>query len=131
MTGTEPLDAQLARVPVLAVNAADLAVSAATCVASSAVFWAGARGVLSLEAAGVLHLAVLCVPALFLGVRQRRRGELTIPMLLLVATLAGGPVGAAGTAFTALALWCRRPTPQRLEDWYDYIAGVVARSRLT
>jgi len=30
-----------------------------------------------------------------------------------------------------LALWCRRPSAARLQDWYDYIAGVVARSRLT
>jgi len=77
-----------------------------------------------------LHLAVLIVPAIFLRIRARENRELTVPVLLLIATFAAGPVGALGCACMALALWRQGPSPARLQDWYDYIAGVVARSRL-
>jgi len=50
---------------------------------------------------------------------------------LAITTFAAGPVGALGCAFMALALRLQRPSPARLKHWYDYIAGIVARSGLT
>jgi len=77
------------------------------------------------------HFIVLTLPARYLAVRMRAGGDITVPLLLLVATFATGPVGALGCAGMALSLWLRRPSPARLQHWYDYISGVVARSRLT
>ena len=79
----------------------------------------------------LLHAAVLLVPAVFLRMRANSGGELTVPVLLMVATFATGPIGALGCAAMALALWYQRPSPTRLRHWYDYIAGVVARTRAT
>jgi hypothetical protein len=76
-------------------------------------------------------LVTIAIPATYLALRMRDHSDLTVPTLLLVATTATGPVGALGCAVMALGLWLRRPAPKRLQDWYDYIAGVVARSRLT
>jgi hypothetical protein len=76
------------------------------------------------------HLIVLVIPAGYLAMRGRAGGDVTVPLLLLIGTFATGPVGAFGCAAMALGLWLRRPSPARLQDWYDYIAGVVARSRL-
>jgi hypothetical protein len=77
------------------------------------------------------HIAVLAIPVAYLALRVRDHGDITIATLLLVATIATGPVGALGCAVLALWLWLRRPAPTRLQEWYDYIAGVVARGRLT
>jgi hypothetical protein len=77
-----------------------------------------------------LHLAVLLVPVEFFRIRSRRQGELTIPVLLLLATFASGPVGAFGCACVAFAVWARPPAPMRLRAWYDYIAGIVERDRI-
>jgi hypothetical protein len=77
------------------------------------------------------HLAVLVIPAAYLLVRARNSGDRNVPMLLLITTFAAGPVGALGCAFMALALRLQRPSPARLKHWYDYIAGIVARSGLT
>jgi hypothetical protein len=77
------------------------------------------------------HLAVLVIPAAYLLVRARNSGDCNVPMLLLITTFAAGPVGALGCAFMALALRLQRPSPARLKHWYDYIAGIVARSGLT
>ena len=77
-----------------------------------------------------LHFAVLLVPVEFCRIRSRRQGDLTIPVLLLLATFASGPVGAFGCACLAFAVWVRRPSPLRLRAWYDYIAGIVERDRI-
>jgi len=77
------------------------------------------------------YFAAAMIPAACLVWRMREGGDLTIPTLLLAATIAAGPVGALGCAALALGLWLRPPGAARLQDWYDYIAGVVARSRLT
>jgi hypothetical protein len=77
-----------------------------------------------------LHVAVLAIPAALLIARRRRGGDRNVPTLLLIATLAAGPVGALGCTVMALALRLQRPSPARLADWYDYIAGIVARSRI-
>jgi hypothetical protein len=77
------------------------------------------------------HLAVLIIPAAFLLRRSRNNGDRNVPALLLVATFAAGPVGALGCALMALALRLQHPSPARLQHWYDYIAGIVARSDLT
>jgi hypothetical protein len=77
------------------------------------------------------HLTVLLIPAAYLLVRVRNNRDRNVPMLLLVTTFAAGPVGALGCAFMALGLRLQRPSPARLKHWYDYIAGIVARSGLT
>jgi hypothetical protein len=48
----------------------------------------------------------------------------------MVTSFACGPLGGVGCAFIALALRRRRPSPSRLQHWYEYIAGVVARDRI-
>jgi hypothetical protein len=116
--------------PALAVAANDVLVALVT--------FGGSLGVLaySLSAAASVwlfllgHLIVLTLPARYLFARMRAGGDITAPLLLLLATFATGPVGALGFAGMALGLWLRRPSPARLQHWYDYISGIVARSRL-
>jgi hypothetical protein len=127
---SEPVSAHLDE-PGLEVGLTDVLLALLTFVGSFAVLGYGLSSIASLPIFVLLHLAVLIVPAAFLRVRARKNGELTVPVLLLVATFAAGPVGALGCTFTALALWRQGPSPTRLQDWYDYIAGVVARGRLT
>jgi hypothetical protein len=88
-------------------------------------------GAIAFWTAFALELAVMIIPLAFLVIRVRRRGELTVPVLLVIATAAGGPIGAAGCLLLAFALWRRQPSPARLAGWYDYIAGVVARDQAT
>ncbi len=115
----------------LEVGPADVLVALMTFAGSLAALLYGLSAIASFPIFLASHLAVLVVPAAFVASRARADGELTIPVLLLMATFASGPVGALGCAAVALALWWRRPSAARLQDWYDYIAGVVARSRLT
>lgn len=115
----------------LDVGPTEVLLALATAVLSLAVLVYGMSAIASAPIFILLHLAVLIVPAVFLRRRMRRGGELTVPVLLLVATFAAGPVGALGCAAMALALWRQNPSPARLQDWYDYIAGVVARMPLT
>jgi hypothetical protein len=115
----------------LDVGVTDALVALITFGASLAVLVYGSSAIASVAIVVLLHLTVLIVPAVFLRIRARNNGELTVPVLLLVATFATGPVGALGCALMALALWHRPPSPRRLQHWYDYIAGVVARSRVT
>jgi hypothetical protein len=77
------------------------------------------------------HVAVLAIPVLLWTKRARTNGEITFAALLTLTTLVSGPVGAFGCLIMALTLSYRRPSPIRLQNWYDYIAGVVARGRLT
>jgi hypothetical protein len=76
-----------------------------------------------------LLIAMLALPVIFLLFRLRRGGELTIPVLLVVTTIACGPIGALGCAYLAAKLR-RRPSPSRLRSWYEYISGVIARDRV-
>ena len=114
----------------LAVAGSDVLVALLTFAASAAVLAYGLSAVASLPVVVLAHLGVLIIPAVLLRRRVRTGGELTIPVLLLLATFVSGPVGALGCAVMALALWWRNPSPVRLRHWYDYIAGVVARSRV-
>ncbi|MEA2937518.1 MAG: hypothetical protein QOC56_1022 [Alphaproteobacteria bacterium] len=126
-----PPDDLLAGAQLLEVAWADVAVALLAFLSSLAVLGSGMSGIVSLAIAGLLHLGVLAGLGAFLAIRVRRGGELTIPVLLLVATFASGPVGAAGCALMALALRRRRPAAARLKGWYDYIAGVVERPQVT
>ena len=76
-----------------------------------------------------LYAASLVVPGIFLIERLREKGDITIPALLLLTTIGCGPLGGLGCAFMARSLRRRRPSPERLQSWYSYIAGVVARDR--
>jgi hypothetical protein len=123
-----PLDDPLEGTEILKVGIIDVAIALITFVASLGVLWLGINGGVVVSVPLLLHFGVVFIPAGFLALRQRRGGDLTIPTLLLMTTFAGGPIGAAGSAFAALALWYHRPTPLRLLDWYDYIAGIIGRS---
>lgn len=116
--------------PRLNVGFSDIVLALVTFAASLAALAYGSSASAGVAMFVLLHLAVLIVPVIFLLMRARDNGELTIPVLLLVATFAAGPVGALGCTLMALALWYQRPSPRRLQHWYDYIAGVVARSRV-
>ena len=115
----------------LEIGLSDMLIALATSALSLGVLTYGLSPIANWPILVLLHLAVLLVPAAFLGIRARRNGDLTIPVALLVATFAAGPVGALGCALLALTLRRQHPSPERLQDWYDYIAGVVARGRLT
>lgn len=115
----------------LDVGPADVLAALVTSAVSLAVLVYGMSPIASAPVFIALHLAVLIVPVVFLRMRVRAGGELTVPVVLLIATFAAGPVGALGCAAMAMALWHQNPSPARLQDWYDYIAGVVARTRLT
>jgi hypothetical protein len=108
-----------------------MVVALVTTIFGAAVLWNSMDGTISLTTALMLGLAVMIIPAVLLVYQARRGGDLTIPVLLMVATVAGGPIGAAGCTLLALGFWWRRPAPTRLSEWYDYISGVVARSRTT
>jgi hypothetical protein len=117
--------------PALAVTANDVLVALVTFGGSLGVLAYGLSAAASLWLFMLGHCIVLTLPARYLTVRVRAGGDITVPLLLLVATFATGPVGALGCAGMALGLWLRRPSPARLQHWYDYISGIVARSRLT
>jgi hypothetical protein len=117
--------------PALAVTANDVLVALVTFGGSLGVLAYGLSAAASLWLFMLGHCIVLTLPARYLAVRVRAGGDITVPLLLLVATFATGPVGALGCAGMALGLWLRRPSPARLQHWYDYISGIVARSRLT
>ncbi len=78
----------------------------------------------------VLALTTLAIPVVFLISRLRRGDEVTIPVLLVATSLAGGPIGALGCTYLASRLRRRCPAPSRLRSWYGYIAGIVARDRI-
>ena len=124
------LPSPLADEPALAVELGDVLVALATFCASLAVLAYGLSAHASTSLLILRHFLVLMLPAGYLALRVRRHADVTIPVVLVLATLAAGPVGALGCMFMALALRLRRPSPVRLSDWYDYIAGVVARTRL-
>ena len=115
----------------LEVGATDVLVALVTFAGSLAALLYGLSAVAGFPIFLASHFAVLVVPAAFLATRAHAGGELTIAVLLLLTTFASGPVGALGCAAVAVVMWWRRPSAARLQDWYDYIAGVVARSRLT
>ena len=117
--------------PRLEVRTGDIMAALGTCIADTAVLAYGMAANASLALVLALHVAVLSIPAAFLLARARRNRELTMPVLLLITTAAAGPVGALGCAILALALRLQRPEAGRLQAWYDYIAGVVARGRLS
>jgi hypothetical protein len=130
--GPAPIPAvAFAGMAVLELTMADIYVALATFVPSLAVLWCAISGIVPISVAMLLHLEVLGIPAVFLLKRVRVKGDLSIPTLLLVATAASGPIGAAGCAGAAFALWYQRPSPRRLQDWYDYISGAVERGQLT
>jgi hypothetical protein len=124
-------DDALARAPVLHVGIIDIVVALVTLELSAGILC----GILSLGlgvgVALLLHLVVLALPGVLVATRWHEGGELTLPVLLLLATFVAGPLGAAGCTVMALALRCQQPSPERLKGWYDYISGLVTRSRLT
>jgi hypothetical protein len=120
----------LAGTQALVVGPGDIAASLVTCAMSLTVVGCGITGKIGFIDALLLHLTVLAVPVLFLLYRACWGGELTVATLLLVGTLAGGPIGAVGTAVMALALSYQRPAARRLHDWYNTIAAIVAREHV-
>src|SRR5712691_7355398 len=80
--------------PGLEVGASDVLVALLAFAASSAVLAYGMSAIASPPIFVLLHLSVLIIPAAFLRRRVRKGGELTIPLLLLLATFLSGPVGA-------------------------------------
>jgi hypothetical protein len=115
---------------VLDVRPLDALFALITSAASLAVLAYGLSATARLPVFILLHVAVLCIPAGLMLKRSRQNGDLTVPTLLLIATCATGPIGAFGCAAMALSLWSRQPSPSRLQQWYDYISGVVARSQV-
>lgn len=107
----------------------DVPVALLTFAASLAVLAYGMSRDAWLPGVLLLHLAVLAIPAALLVARMRRDGDLTVPVLLTVVTAATGPIGALGCAAMTLSLWSRQPSAARLQQWYDYISGVVRRER--
>ena len=114
----------------LDVHLIDVLIALLTFAASLAVLVYGMSAQASLPLVLLLHLAVLAIPTALLITRARRDEDLTLPVLLLIVTCATGPIGAIGCAAMALSLWSRQPSPARLQQWYDYISGVVERGRV-
>jgi hypothetical protein len=119
-----------AMAPGLEIGLDDVLVALVTSWCSLGVLWYGTSPDARFSSFLLLHLAVVGVPALFFAMRAYRNGDLTIAVLLLLATATAGPIGAIGCACMAFALWCRLPAPTRLKSWYEYIAGVAARRRV-
>src|SRR3954453_8847170 len=81
------LDADIARTKVLAVNRTDIAYALLTCGFSLAVIGGGMFDIFDFRAVMSLHIASLGIPGWLLIQRGVQGGELTVPALLLVATL--------------------------------------------
>jgi hypothetical protein len=114
--------------PALDVISQDISISFLSFVASLALLAFAVR-LASAPAFIALYAASLVIPGIFLIERLREKGDITIPVLLLLTTIGCGPLGGLGCAFMARSLRRRRPSPARLQSWYAYIAGVVARDR--
>src|SRR5262245_34403235 len=106
--------------PGLQVGFADVLVALLSFGLSLAVLASGMSAIAQFPIFLLLHLAVVVVPVLLWMIRARKNSELTFPVLLTLATFVSGPVGAFGCAIMALTLWVQRPSPTRLQDWYDY-----------
>lgn len=107
----------------LSVGVSDLAVAMITFILSSAVLLIALRGA-PLGLVVTAHVGVVIIPLSMLVQRLRAGEELVMPVLLLVGVAMSGPLGSGGCAAMALML-CKWPSrPERLHDWYDYIAGV-------
>src|SRR5262249_15668625 len=91
----------------LEVGPTDVLLAFMTFAGSLGVLLYGLSAIASFPIFLALHFVALAVPAAFVTRRARADGELTIPVLLLLATFASGPVGALGCAVLALALWWR------------------------
>ena len=120
-----------ATAPGLEIGLDDVLVALVTSWCSLGVLWYGTSPNATFFSFMLLHLAVVGVPALFFALRASRNADLTIAVLLLLATATAGPIGAIGCACMAFSLWWRLPAPTRLKSWYEYIAGVAARRRVT
>lgn len=94
---------------------------------SAVVFWLAMRGT-PIMLIAAMHGGVVCVALAFLGWRVRTGGQLSVPFLLLIVTAVSGALGAAGCAAMTVMLWRRRPDADRLQHWYDYLAGVGQRT---
>jgi hypothetical protein len=129
-SAAQPAQTRLGDDPALAVEYGDVLVALVTFCASLAALAYDLSAHAGTSLFLLRHLIVLALPVGHLALRLRRGSDVTVPLLLVLATLAAGPVGALGCALMAMALRLRRPTPARLTDWYDYIAGVVARTRV-
>lgn len=116
--------------PVLAAGARDVAACLFFFSASAPVLAFAMSSRASFPAVIALHIATLIVPVTFLILQLRRNAELTIAVLLLVTSFASGPLGGLGCACMALISSRRRPAAARLQNWYEYITGVVARDRV-
>jgi hypothetical protein len=117
--------------PGLTVDVGDLAAALLGFAASLLVLAYGMSASADFPTFLLAHVGVVAIPVLLWAKRARANGELTFAALLTLTTLVSGPVGAFGCLIMALTLSYRRPSPTRLQDWYDYIAGIVARGRLT
>lgn len=117
--------------PILEVGPADVLVALAAFACSLPVLVYALSPAAQFPIFLLLHLAVLVIPASLWTIRARTGGELTLPALLTITTFVSGPIGALGSAVMGVVLWLQAPSPKRLRGWYEHIAGVVARTRLT
>ena len=108
-----------ATAPGLEIGLDDVLVALVTSWCSLGVLWYGTSPNATFFSFMLLHLAVVGVPALFFAMRVYRNADLTIALLLLVATTTAGPIGAIGCACMAFSLWWRLPAPTRLKSWYE------------
>ena len=123
-TGSE--DSSLKQ-PVLAIGRGDVMCSFVTFALSTAVVAYAMTPAARLDLVLALYALVLLIPLARWTAQRRRNGELTLAALLLMTTVAAGPVGALGCTFLSLRLSRRQPLPHRLRHWYDYISGIVAQ----
>ena len=129
-SAVEAAPAALTEERALAVDIGDVLVGLLTFCASLAVLAYGLSVHARTSVFLLRHLIVLVLPLGYLAVCVRRGRDVTVPVLLVLTTLAAGPVGALACMCMALTLRLRRPSPIRLKEWYDYIIGVVARPRI-
>jgi len=69
------------------------------------------------------HIAVLVGLFVILTMSTNRGRDLNLLSLLLLITLATGPLGAFGCAIMSLALIVKQMSKRRLDDWYSKISG--------
>ena len=85
----------------------------------AAAAYAFALGVLSI---GSLHFAVVLLLALWVYQLARHNRDTSDAVLLLLTTLAVGPLGTLGTIFSAVVSARSKPDAQLLKSWYERIS---------
>lgn len=100
---------------------------AAVAGAEAGAAWLYFTGHVGMAGLGLLHAGAVAGVIAALVTAARGDRDLSLLSVLFAATLFTGPFGAVGCALMAFYLLSLRPSPERLNAWYDKIGGSIRR----